>query len=246
MLEAEKFFETHRKYRNKPKKLIETDRSDEEITRWVLTQGYVNWLKIDLKFLTNDFLKDEQLASTYYVNHRDHDTGEGTHQGWKSCTLHGISVEKTNHWATYGYDSEPSYQWTELGKKTKHIKNFCESLPFEKLDRVRFMKLSPKGFITPHNDNSEYVNWDKIWELPLPLNIAMYHPPACFMTIEKAGVVPFKDGETYLVNILKNHSVINFSSYHRKHIIIHGVVGNQKDKYCKLLADSYRKQYDKV
>jgi hypothetical protein len=66
------------------------------------------------------------------------------------------------------------------------------------------------------------------------------------MTVENSGVVPFKNGDAYIVNILKTHSVINFSSQDRKHIIIHGVVGNRKEEYCKLIADSYRTQYDKI
>jgi hypothetical protein len=63
------------------------------------------------------------------------------------------------------------------------------------------------------------------------------------MTIENSGVVPFNRGCAFLVNILKNHSVINFSPDDRKHIIVHGIVGNRKKEYCKLLADSYRKAY---
>jgi predicted alpha/beta-fold hydrolase len=66
------------------------------------------------------------------------------------------------------------------------------------------------------------------------------------MTIENSGIVPFKDGEAYLVNILKTHSVINFSNQERKHLIVHGIVGNRKSDYCKLLANSYRRDYDKI
>jgi hypothetical protein len=246
MLEAETFFETHRKHKTTIKDLPLLDASDEEIAIWALKGGHGDWLKLNLSIPIKSFLKDEKLATNSYVNHRDAATGEGTHKGWASCTLHGISVEKTNHWSIYGYDSEPEYHWTDLGEKTKHIKKFCESLPFERFVRVRFMRLSAGGHITPHDDNSDEVNWNNVWQLPLPINIAIDHPAACFMTIQDSGVVPFKSGDAYLVNILKTHSVINFSSQDRKHIIIHGVVGNRKEEYCKLLADSYRTQYDKI
>lgn len=243
MNEAELFFENNRQYNHKISPLPEENLSDEEIAFWILKGGHGNWLLLNLEININDFVKDEMLAVNSYVAHRDEKTGEGTHKGWESCTLHGIDVDKTNHWTTYNFTKEPEYRWTSLGEKTKKIKAFCESLPFEKLARVRFMKLSPKGYITPHNDGGGGIDWSSIWNHPLPINIAIDHPPSCFMTIENSGVVPFRNGSAFLVNILKNHSVINFSSQERKHLIIHGVVGNRKKDYCKLLADSYRKAY---
>lgn len=246
MSTAELFFERYAKRNDSLNDLPSPDLSDEEIALWILKGGHGDWLRLDLKIPVEAFLKEEKLASNQYVNHRDGDTGEGTHQGWASCVLHGIDVQKTNHWSIYGFDKEPEYQWTKLGKKTKQIRKFCESLPFEKLARVRFMKLKPQGYIEPHNDNSSEINWDYVWELPLPINIALYHPVNCFMTIKDSGVVPFKNGEAYLVNILRDHSVVNFSSQERIHIIVHGKVGNQKERYCQLLADSYRQEYDKI
>lgn len=246
MLDAKEFFEKNKNFKTKIKDLPNLNYSDEEIACWIIKGGHGDWLELNLTIPVKNFILDELKAENYYVDHRDISTGEGTHKGWHSCTLHGISIEKTNHWLTYGYKNKPNYNWTKLGLETKNIKKFCKSLPFEKLDRVRFMKLSAGGYITPHNDNSKEINWDKIWELPLPINIAIDHPLDCFMTIENSGIVPFESGKAFGVNILKNHSVINFSSYDRKHLIVHGIVGNCKDKYCKLLADSYRKQYDKI
>lgn len=246
MLEAETFFEQNRKYKKSIDQLCDPNQSNEKIAKWILKSGHSNWLHLNLTVPVDDFLKDEEFAQLYYVNHRDIETGEGTHQGWHSCTLHGISTEKTNHWSIYGYQQEPKYSWTELGQKTTHIQSFCKTLPFERLDRVRFMKLQPDGHISPHDDNSNHIDWDNLWSLPLPINIAIDHPANCFMTVKQAGVVPFRSGDAYLVNILKTHSVINFSHKDRKHIIVHGIVGNCKDQYCKLLADSYRKQYEKI
>jgi hypothetical protein len=243
MNEAELFFEKNRIYNCKLNSLPNDSMNNEDIALWVLQGGHGDWLQLDLDVDMLDFLFDEKYAENSYVSHRDEKTGEGTHHGWSSCTLHGIDVEKTNHWTTYGYKSEPEYQWTYLGKKTTKIKKFCESLPFENLSRVRFMKLGPKGYISPHNDQGSGIDWEQIWNHPLPINIAIDHPPNCFMTIEDSGVVPFNNSRAFLVNILKNHSVINFSSDERKHLIVHGIVGNRKADYCKLLADSYRKAY---
>lgn len=246
MLEAITFFEKNKDIKPLLRMFPDPNMSDEEIAVWVLRGGHGSWLKLDLRIPTEEFLSDESLAHESYVNHRDSVTGEGTHVGWSSCTLHGISVEKTNHWSIYGFDKEPEYSWTSLGQKTKNIQKFCQSLPFERLARVRFMKLASGGFITPHDDNSAEIKWENVWSLPLPINIAIDHPLDCFMTVDNSGIVPFKSGEAYLVNILKTHSVINFSSQDRKHVIVHGIVGNKKEEYCRLLANSYRKEYVKI
>jgi hypothetical protein len=246
MNEAEIFFEENKNTFERKHmlfKLPHESMSDEEIALWILRGHHGDWLNLNLKINKQDFLTEEKYAESYYVSHRDAKTGEGTHYNWTSCTLHGIDVDKTNVWSVYGYNEQPEYKWTILGEKTPKIREFCESLPFERLDRVRFMKLGPKGYITPHSDGGPGIDWDKIWEHPLPINIAIDHPLGCYMSIEGTGAVPFSDGKAFLVNILKTHSVINFTTKERKHLIVHGIVGNRKEEYCKLLADNYRKAY---
>lgn len=240
---AEDFFDKHRAHRRPIQELPDSNMSDEEIALWVLQGNHGNWLELDLDVNTEQFLKEELLAKNKYVSHRDSATGEGTHAKWSSCTLHGIDVDKTNHWETYGYTSEPEYNWTSLGIKTEAIRKFCEGLPFEKLSRVRFMKLGQKGYITPHSDGGSGIDWNNIWDHPLPINIALDHPETCFMTVKDSGVVPFKNGKSFLVNILKTHSVINFSNKDRIHLIVHGIVGNRKLDYCKFIAENYRKAH---
>lgn len=243
MNEAELFFEKNRRYNLELSALPRDNMTDEEIALWVLQGYHGDWLQLDVNIDIFDFLSDEKFATNSYVPHRDEKTGEGTHYNWLSCTLHGIDVDKTNHWSVYGFKNEPEYNWTFLGNKTKKIKEFCKSLPFEKLSRVRFMKLGPKGYVSPHTDGGSGIDWNNIWNHPLPINIAIDHPPGCFMTVENSGVVPFNNGKAFLVNILKTHSVINFDSKERKHLIVHGIVGNKKEEYCKFIANSYRKAY---
>jgi hypothetical protein len=246
MNKAELFFEQNKNTFDRKHvlfKLPRKDMTDEEIALWILKGHHGDWLNLNLNINKKEFLLDEKHAESLYVPHRDIKTGEGTHLNWMSCTLHGIAVDKTNVWSTYGYTEKPKYEWTSLGKKTTKIREFCESLPFEKLDRVRFMKLGPKGYITPHTDGGSGINWNEIWNHPLPINIAIYHPLGCYTSIEGTGAVPFSDGKAFLINILKTHSVTNFTSQERKHLIVHGIVGNCKEEYCKLLADNYRKAY---
>jgi|AntAceMinimDraft_6_1070360.scaffolds.fasta_scaffold06023_2 hypothetical protein len=237
------FFQKNKIYTQQLNRLPSLTMSDEEIALWMLQGGHGDWIELDLQINTSSWIAEYHTVQDMFVPHRDIDSGEGTHQGWSACTLHGISYDKTNVWQEYGYKTEPEYNWTQAGKKCPSIKSAFESLPAEHLARVRFMKLDAGGWISPHNDLGPGINWNKIFDYPLPMTIAVDHPQECYMTLENRGVVPFKNNKAFLVNILNNHSVINFSKQDRIHVIGHLFVGNRKKEYCKLLADSYRKSY---
>ena len=244
MEQSHSFFHKNRTHKYKLNGLPNVTMSDEEIALWILQGGAGSWLELDLHFDCSRFLEEYNQVSDMFVPHRDNATGEGTHSGWEACTLHGISWDKTNVWETYNYDKEPEYTWTEAGNYCNKIRNFFESLPCERLARVRFMKLKGNGWISPHNDKPDgEIDWNSIFEHPLPINIAVDHPHNCHMILQDDGIVPFKNGKTFLVNIFNNHSVINWSSKDRIHIIGHLIVGNRKADYCAMLANSYRKQY---
>jgi hypothetical protein len=126
---------------------------------------------------------------------------------------------------------------------TPLIKEFWQSLPFEKYARIRFMEVEPNGFIDPHSDSPGNID---ILDHIIPINIAISHPNKCFMTLENTGIVPWSDGDIKLVNITKKHSVINFSNEKRIHIIGHGIVGKKFNEFFELISRSYKKQYERI
>ena len=237
--------EFYSKHKDTPVKLKELPQgTNEELAKWILQGNGYNWIDLDLFFNVAAWQDEAKLADDYYVAHRDVMSGEGTHFGWKSCALHGIDTDKTNVWQTYGYDSEPKYNWTTLGQSTTAIKNFFENaFPSERYARIRFMKLEQKGWISQHNDYSPVVNLDNILDAPLPINIAINHPNECKMTLKDQGCVPFSNGKMFMVNIFNDHSVVNWSNQDRIHIIAHCYLGNRKKEFCEMLVRSYRKQH---
>lgn len=243
MEQAHSFFCNNRLYTYRLNGLPNLTMSDEEIALWILQGGAGPWLELDLHIDYSSWQKEYHTVKNMFIAHRDNTNGEGTHSGWSASTLHGISWDKTNVWQTYRYDREPNYSWTEVGKKCSSIQQFFKSLPCENLARVRFMRLSAGGWISPHNDLGSGIDWENIFNHPLPVNIAIDHPDNCHMVLEKEGVVPFSNGKAFLVNIFKNHAVINYSNKDRIHVIGHLLVGNKKAEYCAMLANSYRKQY---
>jgi hypothetical protein len=238
----------YRKYqKNQPKWFSYVDLTDEELSLKILKEDLVPWIQLDINVDVSSWLHESKIAEPYYVSHRDIEYGEGTHENWQSCVLHGIDTDKTNVWQVYGYDTEPKYQWTELGEKTKNIKAFWEEqFPAESFARIRFMKLGAKGNISPHNDGRNLINLNEILTYPIPINVAIDHPTDCFMTFKDYGVVPFYNGSFFMLNILNDHSVINFSNQERIHLIAHCYIGNRKQDFFNLLARSYKKQYDKI
>lgn len=217
----------------------------EDQAKWILQGNGYQWVELDVVYDINVWKEQAKLAENYYVPHRDVFSGEGTHNGWESCTLHGIDTDKTNVWQTYGFKSEPAYQWTKLGNACVEIKNFFQHVfPSENYARIRFMKLNAKGWISPHNDYSPVIDMDKILDMPLPVNIAVDHPEDCTMTLQNYGCVPFASGKMFMVNIFKNHSVLNLCDKPRIHIIAHLHLGNKKQQFCELLVKSYKKQHD--
>jgi hypothetical protein len=243
MNEALEFYKQYKDTSISIKPLPNGDLEDQ--ARWILSGNGYQWVELDTEFNIDSWKKEAKLADSYYVPHRDIFSGEGTHQGWESCTLHGIDTDKTNVWQTYGYNVEPEYKWTELGEACTNIKKyFKQTFPSETYARIRFMKLQPNGCISPHNDYSPVINMEKILDMPLPVNIAIDHPENCKMTLQDHGCVPFENGKMFMVNIFNNHSVVNWDNYPRIHMIVHCNLGNKKKEFCELLVRSYKKQHD--
>jgi hypothetical protein len=235
---AEQFYNTHCSTRplfpEVPKQLS----SDIEIVKWIFTQN-IPYIDIDLAIDTAAWQFEASIASESLVPHRENDS-----TGWNSCCIHGSAVTETGIWNNYA-TVEPEYQWTHLSDVTPTIKQFWQLFPFENYARIRFMELAPHSSILPHNDSPTGmpIRFDLLQHL-IPINIAISHPGDCFMTLKNHGVVPWKTGDVRLVNITNDHSVINFGNESRMHLIAHGIIGDKFDEFCKLIARSYRNQYE--
>lgn len=152
-----------------------------------------------------------------YFNHRSSDKKKGYgHQGWQSLTLHGIDKHKTEHYTKYGFTSleEAGYHWTDVCELVPNLYNFLSSLPYRVFDRVRIMRLAAGGYIMPHSDGP-----GRIFS---PLNIAINNPVGCEFVMKDKGIVPFSPGHGNVLDVAREHIVINFSNETRYHIIVHG------------------------
>lgn len=238
MNDAVKFYQDYRLCIFNFPQIPDTLDTDEAVTYWIFSQN-IPYIDIDLEFNIPLWQAESKLAESALVGHRE----SQQHRGWKSCCMHGLGIDKTGTDMSAPLDA---YYWTELSTLTPTIKNFWEQFPFEHLARVRFMQLETGGYIMPHNDTppGHETGFDFSKHL-VPINIAIDHPADCFMTLKDSGVIPWTTGKIKLVNITNDHSVVNFSSNSRMHLIAHGIVGDRFKDFCKLIARSYRKQYER-
>lgn len=213
-----------------------------EIADWLLNKSNIGWLELDIAIDLEHWISETDAAQ--YVDHRGKD-----HPGWNSSCIHGIDVDKTGAWTNYGdwtREKDVPYKWTSISKHTPSIKKFWEEFPYESYRRIRFMEVEAGGIVSPHSDAPGNLPGElglDMLDFGVPINIAIIHPNDCYMTLDGYGKVPFTQGKAFIVNIRNYHSVVNFSSTSRIHLIAHGIPGKRKKDFIELLARSYRKQY---
>jgi hypothetical protein len=222
-----------------PKHLV----SNIEKARWILNEANFGWIELDLQIDIDKWQLEAQQAQPYFVAHR-----EDNNTGWNSCCIHGIDIEKTGAWTNYGYTDEQQvpYNWTDLSHKTPIIKHFwTNEFPADHYRRVRFMEVEAEASITPHSDMPGRLPGEAgmdMLDFGVPVNIAVVHPEDCYMVLEGHGVVPFKQGRAFIVNIRNYHSVINFSKQKRIHVIGHSYgYGDKLEDFANLIVRSYEK-----
>jgi len=219
--------------------------SNIEKAQWILNSADFGWIELDLEIDLAGWQLEAQQATPYFVPHR-----EDNNTGWNSCCIHGIDTDKTGAWTNYGYTQEEQvpYHWTDLSHKAPTIKRFWqETFPSQYYRRIRFMELEPLSAITPHSDMPGRLPGEEgvdMLDFGVPVNVAVVHPEDCHMVLEGYGVVPFKEGKAFIVNIRHYHSVINFTNTPRVHVIGHSYgYGNKKADFAELLVRSYEKMY---
>jgi hypothetical protein len=212
--------------------------------KWILSEAKLGWIELDLEIDVKSWKTEIQTASNFLVPHR-----EDNNDGWNSCCLHGIDIEKTGAWTNYGYTNEQDvpYRWTSASNSTPSIANFWKkTFPSDNYRRIRVMALEPDSAITPHSDMPGRLPGEDNFNalaFGIPINIAVVHPDNCFMVLEDYGVVPFKEGRAFIVNIRQHHTVVNFSDTPRLHIIGHSFgYGSKLSEFAELVVNSYKKQ----
>lgn len=172
--------------------------------------------------------------------------------GWELLALRGIDIYKCRPYQTYGYKFEDQvpYIWTDLAKacpiSTKFLK---ESFYCNKIYRVKLNILKPFGLITPHRDSKDSIlgltehppyslfNSKEIKYITIVIDWPKNNP---FFYDDKR--IPINNGDVFLIDFSKKHSLINLSLKNCYSFVLTGDFKNNK-KWEKLVERSYKKNY---
>jgi hypothetical protein len=210
-------------------------KKDNASKHWITIESGIPYLLLNLQGVPYlDMLQEAQSLDHLFVPHRDSES----HSGWSSLCIHGISSQHTNHFKIYPEyqdltEDKIPYQWTEIQNRcpvtVDYFKNY---FPYDVYHRLRYMKLAPGGFITPHCDHTEVcLN---------AVNISLNNPSGCEFVFEDQGRIPFSNaGSTFLIANGIKHSVWNRSNIPRYHIIVHGYPTKKSSNFDNTIVDSY-------
>ena len=215
-------------------------KTNEEITLdFFSNMDDIFWLELDIEFDLRLAQEELKNLEKYFVSHRDNDSYK--HRGWSSCTLHGLGINITENWDKY-YIEKPNHDWTELVNVTPTMYHFWKNIfPADTYNRIRFMNLNSKGYISPHSDHdpNSWKNYN-IFKDGIAVNLAITHPNDCFFKFGDR-VVPWAPGKVILMNISKEHSVVNHSNYDRTHMIAHAWPAGKSKEFSDLVVRSLKK-----
>jgi hypothetical protein len=189
---------------------------------WVMYQSNLPWLRLDLEAPAREILEEAKKVVVHAVD-RVAPQNDVTYQypanygvGWTSIGLHAISSTKIGHSSQYGFKSEDEapYVWTEIADLCPKTVEFVKSIPAKKLYRVRFMRLAAGGRIEPHKDTLD--------KGLTRLSVAIRFPKKCHFMIQDY-LIPFADGQVFLIDKSMYHRVDNPSDEDRIQLVIEGV-----------------------
>tara|TARA_R110001592_G_scaffold79242_2_gene237277 strand:+ start:3726 stop:4316 length:591 start_codon:yes stop_codon:yes gene_type:complete len=167
------------------------------------------YVQMDFDVPVSTILQEYESVKDKLVIHRPEDG----HKDWCAVTLYGFDSDKTNsHWEYDRRKKRPAI--TDVGEQCPKTIDWVKSLPYARIDDVRFLVIKPKGYITKHIDVPER-NWLE------PLNICLSYPAGNKFVLNNKEV-DYVPGMPLVLNIHYEHYVENNSQEERIHLLVHG------------------------
>jgi hypothetical protein len=179
-------------------------------------QSEGRYLKLEIPLPYEEMLAEAFALLDKFTPHR---SGEYSHDGWESLTIHGLDWNKHENYDVYGYkkgkDASKDMVWTEVADMCPiTTKWLTEVFPCKKYGRVRFMLLRAGGEIAMHNDSPSGMR------LIENINVALNNPQGCKWIWGDGEELIMEQGGIYAMNLSYDHSVVNTSNQDRMHMII--------------------------
>ena len=172
------------------------------------------FLKLDMPVPYKEMLNEAKALKDQFTLHRD---DEGSHVGWKSLSLYGLSENKHDSWQDYGYanavEAAKDFIWTPASERCPVTINFLHTIfPCKRFSRIRFMLVEAGGWIGTHTDTK--------YRILENINISLSNPAGCVWRWDDGEELFMEPGGAYTMNISYGHSIINNSNEDRFHLIV--------------------------
>jgi len=180
----------------------------------------VEYVEMNFDVPVKQLLTEYERIKDRLVTHRPEDG----HKDWCAVTLYGFDSDKTNsHWEYDRRKQRPSI--TDVGEQCPRTIEWVKSLPYARIDDIRFLVIKPKGYITRHVDVPDR-NWLE------PLNICLSYPKGNRFVLNNKEV-DYVHGMPLVLNIHYEHYVENKSEQERVHLLVHGKKRKEYWDYVK-------------
>jgi hypothetical protein len=196
---------------------------------WIVNNSGLGYLPLDIDIPWRTIYKEAQSVLPFMI--ADH-AGDTDSHGWLNF---GIYARGAHDLGDYGrVDMTEASDWTDLAKKymPETVRYFQDSWPHKQIYRLRLLGLEPNGVIGLHTDDCTGLN---------NINMAIDHPDECDFVLENSGVIPFKNGQAFLVNTGLRHAVVNRSNRLRLHIVVYQ---ENDTHFGNLVLRSYNKYFE--
>ena len=221
------------------------------VTKWILTEMYngnMGWIEINLmnvkggEFMPFAWHHMGQIETqTVDLNNLYTKYQNPSHEGAYGCTLFGKNGDRTDLKEDPDVKGEFS---KEMMDTVPNITAWWDGdFPAGWYNKIRFVKLDPKGSVGPHSDN---INHDKeeilnektsIW----PILVSLKEPgKKCHTVVEGFGTIPIREGRMYIVNPYRKHVMVNTSETEPcVHMNVQATFGWRFEEFTDCLCRSF-------
>lgn len=191
---------------------------------WVKLHSRLGYLPLQIELPIDD-IKAEALA---VVDHMvDLDVGGYDSGGWTGLGLYGVEESQQGDYGST--KSASTGRWTDVALKhmPRTVEFFEKVWPHNRFWKIRLLGLLPGGVIGMHHDDCTGLD---------QINIGIDHPQECNFYLDRAGILPFRDGSVFVTDVKRWHAVVNKGTRTRLHITVY-----QEDnaEFQNLILKSY-------
>jgi len=196
---------------------------------WIKQSSGLGYLPLSIVLPADIMLHEARAVIPYMV---DLNVGGNDSHGWTGLGLFGINTAQQGDYGNSNVASNNQWGAIALEHMPETVKWFEAHWPREQFWKIRLLGLAPGGVVGMHNDDCNGLD---------NINIAIDHPAGCDFYLDQSGIVPFKNGTAFAIDVSRWHAVINRSDQIRLHMVIYQKDNKHFEDLVKISYHEYAK-----